>query len=357
MDQSRFYARLFAVAALAGLGYALLLIFQPFLGPILWAVLLAFLLYPVNAHLRRRFKGRSGAAAGLLTLLVTVGMAAPAVILTMVFAGQAADLAGRLTAAAARYEIARPSDVFRIPALGTVLQWIESRVPITADQLQTWLLQGSQRALRLLAASTGAVVLSAVGALVKIVLMLFVLFFFLRDGDTMADRLVRVLPMPPERKTRLTQHLASVTRAIVFGTLLTAILQGTLVGVGFGLVHLPSPVVFGAIAAACSLLPVGGTALVWGPGAIALAVQGRWGAAVFLVVWGAILVSTVDNVLRPLFISGRAQISTLPIFFGVLGGLAAFGPIGMFLGPLLVALALALMEFAEESAGAPTAES
>jgi predicted PurR-regulated permease PerM len=349
MDQSRFYSRLFAVAALAALGYALLLIFQPFLVPILWALLIAFLLYPVNVHLRLRFKGKSGAAAGVLMLLVTIGMAAPAVILTMVFAGQAADLAARLSAAAARYEIARPSDVFRIPALGTLLQWIEARVPLTADQLQGWLLQGSQRALRFLAASTGTVVLSALGAIVRIVLMLFVLFFFLRDGDTMADRFVRVLPMPPERKTHLTQYLASVTRAIVFGTLLTAILQGTLVGIGFGLTHLPSPVVFGAIAAACSLLPVGGTALVWGPGAIALAVQGRWGAAVFLAAWGAILVSTVDNVLRPLFISGRAQISTLPIFFGVLGGLAAFGPIGMFLGPLLVALALALLGFAEEA--------
>jgi len=353
MEQSRFYSRLFAVAALAALGYALLLIFHPFLDPILWAVLLAFLLYPINAHLRRRFKGRSGPAAGLLTLVVTIGMAAPAVILTMAFAGQAADLAARLSAAAARYEIARPSDLFRIPALGALLQWIEARVPLTADQLQAWLLQGSQRALRVLAASTGALVLSALGAIVKIVLMLFVLFFFLRDGDTMADRLVRLVPMPQEHKTRLTQHLASVTRAIVFGTLLTAILQGALVGVGFGLAHLPSPVVFGAIAAACSLLPVGGTALVWGPGAIALAIQGRWGAAAFLVVWGAILVSTVDNVLRPLFISGRAQISTLPIFFGVLGGLAAFGPIGMFLGPLLVALALALMDFAEE--GVPPA--
>ena len=153
---------------------------------------------------------------------------------------------------------------------------------------------------------------------------------------------------PRCRRKRAT-FLGSVTRAVVFGTLLTAIIQGASVGVGFVLVRLPSPVVFGAIAAACSLLPVGGTAFVWLPGAMVLAAQGRWGAAIFLVAWGLLFVGVLDNLLRPLFISGRAEISTLPVFFGVLGGLAAFGPIGIFLGPVLVALALALLGFAEEN--------
>ncbi len=351
MNQSAqsFYPRLFAVAGLAALGYLLFRIFEPFLGPILWASLLAFLLHPAQRALTRRFGGRAGAAAGVLTLAVTVGVAAPAAIVAIVFAGQASDLAARVSAAATKYQIVHPSDVFRIPILQNALQGIESRIPVTAEQVQTWLLQAVQRLLRALASSSGSIFLSALGVVIGIVLMLFVLFFFLRDGEHMAGRLVRVVPMPEAHKVRLLEHLASVTRAVVFGTLLTAILQGTLVGLGFGLVSLPSPVVFGAIAAACALLPVGGTALVWAPGALALIAGGRWGAAAFLVVWGAILVSTVDNVLRPLFISGRAQISTLPIFFGVLGGLAAFGPIGMFAGPLLVALALALLGFAEET--------
>jgi predicted PurR-regulated permease PerM len=346
---SSFSARVFGVVALAALGYALFRIFEPFLGPILWAGLLAFLLHPVNRHLRQRMRERAGAAAGVLTLSVALGLAVPAAILAVLFASQASDLAGRVSAAATRYRIARPSDLLALPALQDAIRWIEQHVPVTAEQVQQWLLEGSRRFLQHLAASSGSIFLGALGALASIVLMLFVLFFFLRDGDSMAQRLLRVVPMQQEQKRRLADHLASVTRAVVFGTLLTAIIQGACVGIGFAIVRLPSPVVFGAIAAACSLLPVGGTAFVWLPGSIALVAQGRWGAAVFLTIWGLLLVGMLDNLLRPLFISGRAEITTLPVFFGVLGGLAAFGPIGLFLGPLLVALALALLRFAEES--------
>jgi predicted PurR-regulated permease PerM len=347
--QSAFASRVFGVAAAAALAYALFRIFEPFFGPILWAVLLAFLLHPLNVRLRKRMRERSGAAAGVLTLSVALGLAVPATVLVVAFAGQASDLAARVSAAATRYRIARPSDVFALPVLQDAFRWIEQHVPVTSDEVQAWLLEGSKKFLQRLAASSGAIFLGALGALANTVLMLFVLFFFLRDGDGMARRLVRVVPMPEAKKQRLVDHLGSVTKAVVFGTLLTAIIQGASVGIGFVLVRLPSPVVFGAIAAACSLLPVGGTAFVWLPGAMVLAAQGRWGAAIFLAAWGVLLVGVLDNVLRPLFISGRAEITTLPVFFGVLGGLAAFGPIGLFLGPLLLALALALLRFAEEN--------
>jgi predicted PurR-regulated permease PerM len=347
--QSAFASRVFGVAAAAALAYALFRIFDPFFGPILWAGLLAFLLHPVNVRLRQRMRERTGSAAGVLTLAVALGLAVPATILVVVFAGQASDLAGRVSAAATRYQIARPSDLFQLPVLQDAFRWIEQHVPVTSEEVQAWLLEGSKKFFQHLAASSGTIFLGALGALASMVLMLFVLFFFLRDGDGMARRLVRVVPMPEEKKQRLTDHLGSVTRAVVFGTLLTAIIQGASVGVGFVLVRLPSPVVFGAIAGACSLLPVGGTAFVWLPGAVVLAAQGRWGAAIFLVAWGLLFVGVLDNLLRPLFISGRAEISTLPVFFGVLGGLAAFGPIGIFLGPVLVALAIALLGFAEEN--------
>ena len=108
--------------------------------------------------------------------------------------------------------------------------------------------------------------------------------------------------------------------------------------------------VFGFLTSLVALLPVAGTALVWVPATIVLYAEGRPGWALFLLLWGALLVGSVDNVLKPRLISGRAQISTLPVFFGVIGGLAAFGPIGLFAGPLVIALALALLDFAEESA-------
>jgi predicted PurR-regulated permease PerM len=108
-------------------------------------------------------------------------------------------------------------------------------------------------------------------------------------------------------------------------------------------------VVFGALAALFAPIPLIGTALVWVPGVAALFLQGRWVAALFLLGWGLALVSSADNVVRPLFISGRGQISTLPVFVGLLGGISAFGPIGLVVGPVVVALALALIRFAVEA--------
>jgi predicted PurR-regulated permease PerM len=198
-------------------------------------------------------------------------------------------------------------------------------------------------------ALSGSFVVGALNAGIGLVVMLFVLFFFLRDGDQMVAGAVRLIPMAAERRSQLLEHVGAVTRAVVLGSLLTALVQGALVGVGFALVGLPSPVVFGAVAAVASLIPFIGTALVWVPAAGVLLLQGRWVAALFLIAWSVAVVSSSDNVVRPLFISGRAQISTLPVFLGLLGGLSAFGAIGLVVGPVLIAITLALLRFAGEA--------
>ena len=348
MQDNRFTTRVFALAAVGLLAYLLYRIFHPFLGPIVWALLLAFLLFPANRKLRAALKGRNGAAALLLTFAVMFGIVAPVVFLGFLFVRQASDLLARVSAAAGRYQIERPQDLFKIPFLDRAVQWIDRSTLVTADQVREWLIGASRSFLELALAQGRQVLLGALGAVVALLLMLFILYFFFRDGDAMAGRLLSILPMRAERKASLAAHLSDVTKAVVFGTLLTALIQGALVGIAFAVTGLPSPVVFGFLAAIASLLPVAGTALVWLPGAVVLFARGSTGWAIFLAVWGALVVGSADNVLRPLLISGRAQISTLPVFFGVLGGIAAFGPIGIFAGPLVIALALALVRFAEE---------
>jgi predicted PurR-regulated permease PerM len=144
--------------------------------------------------------------------------------------------------------------------------------------------------------------------------------------------------------------LSGITRAIVFGTSMTALVQGVVLGLGFSIASLPSPVVFGVLGALIAMLPVGGTAAVWIPATLWLFFDGRWGYGIFMVVWG-IMLSVLDNVLKPLLISGRAPISTLVVFLGVLGGIDAFGAIGIVAGPVILSLVLALVEFAEEGQG------
>jgi predicted PurR-regulated permease PerM len=356
-SDDRFYPRLFAVLALGLLGLALLRIFEPFVLPILWSSLLALLFDPLNQRLRRRLRGRAGLAAGLLTGAAAFVIAAPAAILVIVFTGQLSDLIAKVESVRGRYQISGPADIFQLRPIHGALLWLEAHLPVTSADIQAWVLEGSKKLLQSMAASGGMILMGVVGALVALLLTLFLLFYFLRDGREIAARLIGAMPIRDDHKALLEHQLVSVTKAVVLGTLITAVIQGTLVGIGFALVGFPSAVVFGALAAGASLLPIGGTALIWGPGAIVLAAQGRWTAAILLGLYGVVIVGMIDNVLKPLFISGKAQISTLPVFFGVMGGLVAFGPIGMFLGPVVMALALALLRFAEEAGQIPKAKS
>jgi predicted PurR-regulated permease PerM len=176
-------------------------------------------------------------------------------------------------------------------------------------------------------------------------MMLFVLFFVLRDGPAMAQQVVTLLPIEGQRRTLLQRHLTDMTRAVFLGLGLTAVAQGVLLGVGFWIAGLPSPLVFGVLGVILALVPMVGPALLWIPGAIWLATRGETGYAIFLALWGSIVVGLVDNLLRPLLISGRAEVPTLAVFVGVIGGLAAFGFIGLFLGPIVLGLLIALFRF------------
>jgi predicted PurR-regulated permease PerM len=351
--ESDFYPRVFALVTAGLLGVALFKILRPFVGPILWSVLLAFLLFPLNQTLRRAFGGRRGTAAAIVTVGVILLLIGPAFLLGVVFARQASDLFTRLQAAAGRFEMLSLSDLLRLPFIERLARWAEAVAGLSTDQIEAWLVTAAKTLVGGLVAMSGAFVVEALGTLVGLIVTLFLLFFFLRDGEEMLSTLRALIPLDAERQSHLVEHLSAVTRAVVLGSLLIAVVQGTLVGCSFALVRLPSPVVFGALAAVASLVPLFGSALVWAPGAGALAFQGRWGAAAFVVIWNVAIVSTADNVVRPLFISGRAQISTLPVFLGAAGGVAAFGPIGLVLGPVIVALTLALLRFAEESRSRP----
>ena len=344
---SSFYPRVFALIVAAVLGYALVLIFVPFIRPMTWAAFLAFLLYPLNLRLRRKFPGRA-LPAGVLTLLAPIIILLPLSALSIDFVTQISALMQKLQRSAAQLDIKSLSDLQQFPWIARINVWLEGHAGISAEQIQSWLVSGTREILKGAASMGGGVFLGALGSLLGFAIMLFLLFFFLRDGDSMLVRGRLLIPLDEVRKERLFRQLGGVTRAIVVGTSVTALLQGILIGIGFTICSLPSPVVFGVLAALLSMLPVGGSAFVWGPAAIWLFIDGRWGFGIFMLAWGFLL-SGLDNVLRPMLISGRARISALAVFIGVLGGIPAFGAIGVIAGPVVLSLALALIEFAEET--------
>jgi predicted PurR-regulated permease PerM len=344
---SSFYPRIFALVVAIVLGYALLLIFMPFALPMTWAAFLAFLLFPLNLRLRRRFKGNS-IAAGALTVLAPIVILLPLSAISAEFVSQISVLLKQLQKSATDMDIKSFSDLQQFPWIARINSWLQAHADISAEQVQSWLVSGTREVMQRAASLGGSFFLGALGSLLAFAIMLFLLFFFLRDGDAMIARGRRLIPMAEDRKERLFTQLSAVTRAIVYGTTVTALLQGLFIGIGFAIAGLPSPVVFGVLAALLSLLPVGGSAFVWIPAVIWLFFEKHWGWGIFLLVWGAAL-SGLDNVVRPLLISGRARISALAVFVGVLGGIPAFGAIGVIAGPVVLSLVLALVEFAEES--------
>ena len=342
-----FYSRVFTLVVAAILGYALLLIFKPFAISMAWAAFLAFLLFPLNLRLRRRLRSPS-LAAGLLTVLAPITILLPLGALSVDFVAQISALLKNVQRSAAQMDIKTFSDLQQFPIIARANAWMQAHAGISAEQMQAWLVSGTREIMQRAASMSGWVFLGALGSLLAFAIMLFLLFFFLRDGDGMISRGRRLIPLDEERKERLFSQLGDVTRAIVIGTTITALLQGVLIGIGFTIANLPSPVVFEVLAALLSLLPVGGAAFVWIPAALWLFFDRHWGYGIFMVVWG-LLLGGLDNVLRPILISGRARISALAVFVGVLGGIPAFGAIGIILGPVVLSLVLALIEFAEES--------
>jgi predicted PurR-regulated permease PerM len=345
-SRSTFYARIGVMVLLGALAYLVWRIVQPLWQPLVWAALLGALLAPLNARLAARLGGRRRLAASITTVGVVLLVLLPLIAIGGAVAAQASQLVGRIDTTSLR---TANLDLSSYPVLARPLQWLESTAGLSLTQIESWVVMGARRLLEVVASSGGSVFLGAVGTIVSFLLMLFVLFFVLRDGPRFAESVVRMLPIEPALRGKLWRHLIDVTRAVFMGIGLTALAQGLLLGIGFAIAGLPSPLVFAVIGTLFALVPVVGTAVVWVPATLWLVLQGHPGYALFLAGWSIVVVGSADNFLRPILISGRVEVPTLAVFIGVMGGLSAFGFIGLFVGPIVLGLLVALFRFATEA--------
>jgi predicted PurR-regulated permease PerM len=341
---SSFYRRTFVIVTLVILGWALSSILQPLWSTLGWAAVLAFLLNPLHERLTARLKGQASLSAGILTGLTPFFVMAPIAFLGVVFARQVASILNAMSKSTLTYpDLLQRLDT--IPVIGSAVRWMRENAPVSADQIQGWVVDGAQGVLKSAASMGGSLALGIVGSLVGFVMMLFLLFFLVRDGRVMLKRLIGFIPMEPRPRGQLISYLGDVTRAVVFGSVATALIQGVFAGIGFALVGLPSPVVFGVLATITAFLPVG-SALVLIPAVLYLMFAGQWGAAIFLAIWSA-GVGVMDNFLRPYLTSRQTEVSTLAVFVGAIGGASAFGILGLVIGPVLLGFIAALLQFAE----------
>lgn len=344
-QERQVYRVLFFLAALGGVGYVVFQVLESFFAALIWAVVLAVVFQRPWRALVGRLPHRRALAAALLTLAVALVVLLPASIFVGVLAAQAAETADDVVAALRHRNITSFSDVVAMPAAAQLVETLDRRLGISAERFERFGSTLVARAKEFLASFSEKMVLGVADALLTFATTLFLLFFFFLDGERISAAALELLPADDEGREELKHSLTSMVGAIFRGSLLLALVQGLCGGVGWWLAGLGSPSLAGASMAILSLLPLGGAAIVWLPGSVWAWYTGHHGAAIFLLVWGTLVISFLaDNVLRPLLIRGAEGLSPIVVFLGVFGGLAAFGLLGIFIGPMALVVAVSLVD-------------
>ncbi len=351
-NNSRTYAVIFFLVAALGVGFVCYRVLTPFLAAIAWAIILAVAFQAPWAYLERRMPKRRAFAAVLLTLAIALIVILPGGLLAGVLTSQVIDVTTRVSAKLGSINVRSFSDFVALPQVAGFLDGVQSRAGISPEDFQKLAAGFVTKASGAAAAVSGKMVLGVFDAVLTFVMVIFLLFFFFKDGRQMGMALFDLLPTDQAGRQQVSRSLESMLAAIFRGSLLCALAQGLTGGIGWWIAGLPSPPLAGAAMAVLSLLPVGGTAIVWLPGAIYLFATGHRGSAVFLFAWGVVVASFLaDNVLRPMLIRRVEELSTLVVFLGVFGGLAAFGLLGVFIGPVALVLATTLLSVMRREAG------
>jgi predicted PurR-regulated permease PerM len=343
MDRNVFWALIAYTFALLFL-YLLFLILAPFGISLVWATVIGVATFPLYERLRARFRGWDGAASAAMTLLVFLVFILPAVGLVILLAGEAADAYRVLEAATAGGKVPAQEAIRSHPFTGPWFARLESLLGTFNVDARADLLPAVKKAVSSLLGYASGALKDLFVTLFHILLMLVLLFFIYRDGARFQREFWSVIPLPGDDKKALKEILSRVLTAGVFGILGTCIAQGILGGIGFWIGGLPSPVLFGSLMAIAALVPFVGTALFWVPGAIYLLLAGKTVKGIFLLVWGMLVVGSADNVIRPLLIGGKADLPFSLMALGVIGGFAAFGLVGVVIGPVLLSLFLVFFE-------------
>jgi predicted PurR-regulated permease PerM len=319
-------------AALALGTYLLYVIAKPFLVPLCASAIIVVFFYPWHERLLRRH-GRTLAAA-LSTVLVTVITIVPIVLVVTAFVREAGVAVSTLQAAIQEG---------RLDAIGRWLSRIQARAPFPGFDTADLLRQAAQWAAALVAGSAGSLITNVGVFLFDLVVVIFSMFFLFRDAPAIMATVRRILPFEPAYREEVLAQARDLVRASVVSATVVASAQGAAGGVLFWAVGIPAPVVWGVVMAFFSLLPVTGAWIVWLPAGLWLMLTGEIGKGLLLIGIGALVVSSIDNVLRPALLAGRSQLNGLLILISLIGGIGAFGLIGIVIGPVVMATMTSLL--------------
>ncbi len=321
------------------------LVLRPFLNIFLMALVLGTITYPVYRRILGWSRDRKNLSAFLSCLFVVFVIIVPCIVLVGLLAKESVQIYGWVNEKAQS---------------GALQEGLVERLLALQQRFLPKLDLGHMdvgKALTGLAGTLSGLLVKWSASGVKLVtstiwqffLMLFALFYCYKDGATFLRWIMHLTPLPGSLEREIGGKFKEVSESAFLGTFLTAAAQGFLGGIAFLIVGLPA-LVWGVLMALMSLIPLVGTFLIWGPAAVYLLANGRVGAGIFLIVWGVVVVGMSDNVLRPLLMQGKSRLHPLLIFFSLIGGIMAFGPLGILLGPLAIVLVIAMLKAYEEAA-------
>ena len=328
--------------------YGAFLILMPFLTAITWAVILTILVYPLYAWLLQRMRGRASLAALTVIAVIALLVIAPGIELARFLSDETILVVQSLRSL---LEEEGKQEWLAKPWLQQLVSWwylVSFRLTDFNIDWKAMLAQGAQASSKVLVDQVRGIAQNVLVFTVNVIVALITLFFLLRDGKEFIRRLQRLLPMDREHQQRLFKNIVDAVLAVVHGSFVVAMVQGLLAGLAYYFLGVPFAVLWGVLTGFFALLPVGGSTLVSIPATIYLFLQGETIRAFALLGWSLGIVGTVDNILKPLLIGNRLGLPVLFLFFGILGGLALFGAIGIILGPVIFALLRALLDLYSE---------
>ena len=326
---------LLAITAIAV--YLCWLMIEPFFQVIVWAAVLAIVSYPVYQRLIRW--GRSPTVSAILTtLLVVLTVVVPLTLLGLALVREITEAVPRVRTGITDL---LASDLFKPDS--PARQWVERYSGV--ESLNSEFITSRLNALgTMVAKETVGIVGDIFGTAVQGFFVLFTLYYLLRDAGRIIGATREFIPLEPDQTDRILRQTHEVISASLHGVLSIAAIQGALGGVAFWVLGLASPLLWGVVMFFMSMIPMAGAFLVWVPAAIYLVVTGHWVKALILTLWGGLVIGTIDNVLRPRLVGQKTRLHELVVLFSVLGGLKVFGVLGIVVGPVVVAITMALID-------------
>lgn len=325
----------------------MLYILRPFLTVIFVAGVLTISFYPVYRKISQWLRGWNRLASFLSCLLVLILIVAPVAAFIVLITDEAFET----------YVLIQ--DKINSGVFDRYLQWssggviydllseVQDYVDLSSINLKENIVNIAQSLSSFLAAQTTLIArgISEIG--LGVMVMLFTMFYFFKDGEQLVDKMGMLSPLPKIYESELFGQVSSMVKAVVFGVFLTAIIQGLVGGIGFAIAGVSSPVFWGTAMAFFSLVPMVGTAIIWVPAVVILAILGNYGAALFIFIWGVFAVGSVDNIARPYLIGGKAHTYPLMTFLVVLGGVMTMGLKGVIVGPLVLIILMSFLHIYE----------